>query len=331
MTHTATPARGEAVEAIRDALQGAGCDPIPSGAGWAARCPAHRGGRRNLSLAQGNKGALLHCHRGCAVEAVVEALGMGRDALWDAPPSRPGTSPPQRGRAGRSGAQDARGEGDAPPDAPPPLPELRRPTEAELATIAERRGIGNTRALHLMVHHGILHTATYWGRPVWVVGDLARRSWRARRMDGRPWQLGDESPKSVSFRGYGNGWPMGLRIAHPWGGWQSAELVEGEGDLVAMYHAAEFWGWGDYQSIPCAMPGASSKWIDPEALAILAALPGGVRIWPDRGEAGEDAAEAWAEQIEQAGGWVRLGELPDGFKDIGEYVAARVRDRRITL
>jgi len=46
------------------------------GAGWQARCPAHEDRRASLSIAEGKKGILLHCHAGCPTEAVLAALGM---------------------------------------------------------------------------------------------------------------------------------------------------------------------------------------------------------------------------------------------------------------
>tara|TARA_R110000772_G_scaffold215685_1_gene326103 strand:+ start:1843 stop:2235 length:393 start_codon:yes stop_codon:yes gene_type:complete len=52
---------------------------------YEAQCPAHGGQRRNLRVAQGKSGrTLLHCHAGCDVQSIVEAVGL---ELWDlAPP-----------------------------------------------------------------------------------------------------------------------------------------------------------------------------------------------------------------------------------------------------
>ena len=52
-------------------------DAKRSGNGWSARCPAHDDGSPSLSISEGDDGRiLLHCHAGCAVEAIVEALGL---------------------------------------------------------------------------------------------------------------------------------------------------------------------------------------------------------------------------------------------------------------
>jgi putative DNA primase/helicase len=45
--------------------------------GWTARCPAHNDRVNSLSIGEGQDGrALLHCHAGCPLEKVVDALGI---------------------------------------------------------------------------------------------------------------------------------------------------------------------------------------------------------------------------------------------------------------
>lgn len=66
------------VSVLRDALDLAGCEPIGSAVSFQARCPAHRGEGRSLSVTEGSdRRALLHCfaHQ-CDPSAVVEALGL---------------------------------------------------------------------------------------------------------------------------------------------------------------------------------------------------------------------------------------------------------------
>jgi RecA-family ATPase len=54
-----------------------------SGTGWTARCPAHNDQSPSLSISTGNEEqVLLHCHAGCTVEAVVEALGLTMTDLF---------------------------------------------------------------------------------------------------------------------------------------------------------------------------------------------------------------------------------------------------------
>jgi putative DNA primase/helicase len=48
-----------------------------NGAGWVAPCPAHDDRRASLSIGVGDDGrVLLHCHAGCATEAVLAAAGL---------------------------------------------------------------------------------------------------------------------------------------------------------------------------------------------------------------------------------------------------------------
>jgi RepB DNA-primase from phage plasmid len=52
-------------------------DVRETGNGWMARCPAHDDERPSLSVAEGEGGrCLLHCFAGCAVEAIVQAIGL---------------------------------------------------------------------------------------------------------------------------------------------------------------------------------------------------------------------------------------------------------------
>jgi len=58
-------------------------DAKRNGRGWVARCPAHDDRRPSLSVAEGDAGgALLHCHAGCAPDAIAAALGLSvRDLM----------------------------------------------------------------------------------------------------------------------------------------------------------------------------------------------------------------------------------------------------------
>lgn len=59
-----------------------------SGQGWQTLCPAHEDHKPSLSINQGTDGrALVHCHAGCSVEAICEALGLTlRDLMADTNP-----------------------------------------------------------------------------------------------------------------------------------------------------------------------------------------------------------------------------------------------------
>src|SRR5262245_31750422 len=52
-------------------------DAKRSGNGWTARCPGHDDQRPSLSISEGEDGrVLLHCHAGCAVDAICAAVGV---------------------------------------------------------------------------------------------------------------------------------------------------------------------------------------------------------------------------------------------------------------
>jgi hypothetical protein len=65
--------------ALRDIVSRLGDHGIKSVAEgrWMARCPGHDDRQASLSVSRGTGGrALLHCHAGCEIEAIVSALGM---------------------------------------------------------------------------------------------------------------------------------------------------------------------------------------------------------------------------------------------------------------
>jgi hypothetical protein len=47
-----------------------------TGRGWSARCPAHEDQRASLSVDNGEKGLVIHCHAGCSPEAICGAVGL---------------------------------------------------------------------------------------------------------------------------------------------------------------------------------------------------------------------------------------------------------------
>ena len=52
-------------------------DARQSGSGWQATCPAHEDNVASLSISKGDDGrALLHCHAGCSIDRICDALGL---------------------------------------------------------------------------------------------------------------------------------------------------------------------------------------------------------------------------------------------------------------
>ncbi|MEX2175366.1 MAG: hypothetical protein WD872_13475 [Pirellulaceae bacterium] len=63
------------------------------GKAWSARCPVHEDRRASLSIAEGEDGrALVHCHAGCAVDAICAAVGLGVIDLMRTADALPGNS-----------------------------------------------------------------------------------------------------------------------------------------------------------------------------------------------------------------------------------------------
>jgi hypothetical protein len=73
--------RGDALARVIAALEAHGCKG--KGSNWC--CPAHEDKSPSLSVNQGDAGAMLKCHAGCEVGAVVAAVGLGTADLFDEP------------------------------------------------------------------------------------------------------------------------------------------------------------------------------------------------------------------------------------------------------
>jgi hypothetical protein len=59
------------------------------GNGWTARCPAHDDQKPSLSISVGKGGqVLIHCHRGCPPERIVQMLGLKLSDLFPPKPER---------------------------------------------------------------------------------------------------------------------------------------------------------------------------------------------------------------------------------------------------
>lgn len=109
-----------------------------SGAGWAARCPAHEDRHNSLSIGTGAEGqALIHCFAGCALDAILGAVGMRTSDLY------PPTAASANGR---------------PPDKP-----VRRLVKTTRYPI--RNGAGATVAVHIRRDFDDGSKSMPWERP----------------------------------------------------------------------------------------------------------------------------------------------------------------------
>lgn len=76
-----------------------------AGAGYMALCPAHDDTAASLSITDGDRGVLMHCHAGCATPAICEVLGIDARELFYQPRAR--AARPNRSRAAAARTRDA--------------------------------------------------------------------------------------------------------------------------------------------------------------------------------------------------------------------------------
>ena len=80
---TQTARAGRPVAAVWEALERADCRPRGPEHSFMARCPAHDDHDPSLSISEGDDGrALVHCHAGCTVDAVLAVLGLSITDLF---------------------------------------------------------------------------------------------------------------------------------------------------------------------------------------------------------------------------------------------------------
>jgi hypothetical protein len=74
-----------ALRTVIAALEVRDCRPKGSdGRGYRSLCPAHDNIHRlSLAITYRNEAVLLHCHAGCSTEAVLDALGLRFEDLFD--------------------------------------------------------------------------------------------------------------------------------------------------------------------------------------------------------------------------------------------------------
>ena len=88
------------VQTFLAALRQRGYEPKTKGTGWCCRCPAHDDRNPSLTIATGNDGrALVNCHAGCTIEAIVGAIGLQVSELFEWDPSRQNGHAPRTRRS----------------------------------------------------------------------------------------------------------------------------------------------------------------------------------------------------------------------------------------
>src|SRR5215510_8616855 len=75
----------EPVDTVLAALKAHDCKLRKSGVGWEAQCPAHDDKRASLSINEARDGkALLRCHAGCELDAILSHLELKTRHLFPA-------------------------------------------------------------------------------------------------------------------------------------------------------------------------------------------------------------------------------------------------------
>jgi hypothetical protein len=239
-----------------------------------------------------------------AIRRVIELAG-GISAPFTLAPRKSASKPPAKAFDGLAGV------------------ELRKPTLAEVAHVAELRAWPMFAGLEIAVARGLLLCANVPHRgevfPAWIVTDSARKSAQARRLDGQPWQGEAHTFKSKSLR---------ADAEHPPGLADIVEnnragvlLCEGEPDALA----ALLWAWlaGASERVGAlALPGASR----PLPASVTEKLRGRrVRIVRQNDEAARNAALAWLESLSAAGVSADVQPL-DGMRDASGNPAKDLAD-----
>jgi hypothetical protein len=193
-------------------------------------------------------------------------------------------------------------------------PEFKRLKPAGIMSIAELRHM-LPDAVDLAHRWGFVRGAEIEGQRCFIIheGTFAQ----ARRLDGQPFTRSDGTKIKAKNLPGSTGAFIGQRSL---GDTQNVLLVEGAIGFLEALAALALVNMKKSWSILAAASSSSRFARDP---ALLARLKGrSVRIIPDADEAGMDAAASWLADLESAGARADAMALPDGFKDLGEIIAA---------
>jgi CHC2 zinc finger len=182
-------------------------------------------------------------------------------------------------------------------------PNLSKPTDADLTAIYHLRAIW-TPALKIAVDRGLLWVGVLKGEKAFVITDRTRKSYNARRIDGKVWDHLPNKPKAWLLYGSNGSWPIGLPEAEPF---PAIALYEGGPDFLAAFGHA-YASSVQHLVAPVCMSGASSH-IPDDALLLFKGKR--VRIFVQDDRAGEEAWERWDRQL------YGVADKIDGFDFIG--------------
>lgn len=275
----------------------------------------YAGGRRWMDFATGAGGDaadFLACALDLSpregVRRLIEMAGVG-NWQYTAPISKP--APSRKAMAAEEATEKAVKRAR--------WPVLEPCTEADIAAIAERRGL-SVDGVALAAQRGLLWMMDSHEGRAWVVTDSRRVNAQARRLDGELWS--HISAKAWTLPGSEAAWPVGLPEA---AGCPAIALVEGGPDLLAACHLLALSGVADLVA-PVVMLGANQA-IPSEAVPLFAGKR--VRVFAHPDAAGQRAGKRWLRQIQHAVRYV------DGFTfstgDLNDFVRAKGENHAAAL
>lgn len=191
----------------------------------------------------------------------------------------------------------------------PVVPDLRRLTMEEVASLAAQRGL-SAEGVGDAGARGLLYWCCHQGQAAWCLTDRSRRNVQVRRLDGRKWF---DEVKAWTLAGSWAAWPVGCT---EFGAARRIALVEGGPDALAMCDLMVRWGWGAADCGLAIMFGASAA-IAPWCLQRFQSAR--VRIFahndPEKNgrRAGAEGAERWAKQLGTVAREVDWVSAPDGL------------------
>jgi len=169
---------------------------------------------------------------------------------------------------------------------------LRRPTEDEMATVADLRNVG-LGTIKLAVMRGWLSVGQAYGHQCWFIHDRDKLNVQARRIDGG--KIGDLKAKSLPNARATV--PIGIEQVT---GFDLVALVEGGPDMLGVLQYVIAEGRTD-DVTPVAFLGAGHRFCE---IGLTALKGKHVRIFPHHGDAndaGGKAGRRWHQQLTAAG------------------------------
>jgi hypothetical protein len=260
-----------------------------NGNGWIAKCPAHDDRAPSLSVREGDDGrVLVHCHAGCSVEEIVEAMGVSVSDLFEdeAIPIGP------RMVVGRNDSASAT---NMPPISPSEIYKMH-----EALTPRQRGILRDERCLsdEVIDHHQVGVTVKHGAPRVTIPICNAAGEFEDVRCWLHPRRRGNGSPKILHWeKGYGGArlYPIDM-LQH-----KELVLVAGELDALAMIS-------NGFKAITATA--GESTWPDSLSVQIAEAGVEEIIVVPDNDDTGAVGARKRAQSLLDAGVRVKVAAWP---------------------